>query len=113
MRTRLAVLLVTLFTVTPAFAQAQPSFTISSSSTYYPGQKPQVAVWAHGVSAREFRVYRVNDPVRFFAQLQEQHQFGARGPRVPQGRTWLERFHAWKHGIWTRIRDFIRAQFSV
>ena len=65
------------------------------------------------MSSLEFRVYRVNDPVKFFSQMQELHNFGGRGPALPkQARTWLEKFHAWKHRIWAWFRDFIRAQFS-
>ena len=61
----------------------------------------------------EFRVYRVNDPIKFFSQLQELHSFGGRGPALPKHpRTWLEKFHAWKHSLWAWIRDFVRAQFS-
>jgi hypothetical protein len=89
-----------------------PSFSLSSNETYSPGQTPQVTVWAENVRSLEFRLYRVNDPVRFFAQLKEQHNFGGRAPRVGRERTWLEKFHAWKHNLWTWIRDFVRAQFT-
>ncbi len=79
-----------------------------------PGQKPEVAVYSHNVRQLEFRVYRVNDPIKFFSQLQELHSFGGRAPALPkQHRTWLEKFHAWKHRIWAWVRDFVRAQFSV
>ena len=78
-----------------------------------PGEKPVISVYSHNVSSLEFRVYRVNDAVKFFGQMQELHSFGGRGPAMPkQARTWLEKFHAWKHRIWAWFRDFIRAQFS-
>ena len=55
----------------------------------------------------------MNDPVKFFSQMQELHNFGGRAPSLPkQAHTWLEKFHAWKHRLWAWIRDFIRAQFS-
>ena len=77
------------------------------------GEKPEIGVNAHNVKQLEFRVYRVNDPVKFFSQMEELHNFGGTGPAMPkQAHTWLEKFHAWKHRIWARIRDFIRAQFS-
>ncbi len=113
MRRGFAVLLFLLLAVcAPALAEGDKSFSVSSNETVYPGQKPKVSVWAHDVASLEFRVYRVNDPVRFFAQLQEQHRFGGREPRARRAVTWLEKFHAWKHGIWTWVRDFVRAQFS-
>ncbi len=104
--------------VAPRWAQAQesgePYFSLSSQQTYMPGEKPEVAVYSHNVKQLEFRVYHVNDPIKFFSQLQELHSFGGRGPALPkQPHTWLEKFHAWKHRIWAWIRDFVRAQFSV
>jgi len=88
-------------------------FSLASERTYLPGEKPTVAVYSHNVSTLEFRVYRVKDEVKFFSQMQELHTFGGRGPAMPkQARTWLEKFHAWKHRIWAWFRDFIRAQFS-
>jgi len=100
----------------PLFAQEsndQPYFSLTSDRTYLPGEKVEIAVYSHNVSALQFRVYRVNDPIKFFSQLQEMHSFGGQAPRMPkQAHTWLERFHAWKHRIWARFRDFIRAQFS-
>ena len=92
----------------------EPYFSLSSQQTYMPGEKPEVAVYSHNVKQLEFRVYRVNDPVKFFSQLQELHSFGGRAPALPkQPHTWLEKFHAWKHSVWAWIRDFVRAQFSV
>jgi len=103
--------------VLPLWAQEEADnesfFSLASERTYLPGEKPTISVYSHDVSALEFRVYRVNDPVKFFSQMQELHTFGGRGPGMPkQARTWLEKFHAWKHRIWAWFRDLIRAQFS-
>jgi hypothetical protein len=103
--------------VLPVLAQQNSDtasfFSLTSQRTYMPGEKPEVAVYSHNVTSLEFRVYRVNDPVKFFSQMQEMHNFGGQGPRMPkQARTWLEKFHAWKHRVWAWIRDFVRAQFT-
>jgi uncharacterized protein YfaS (alpha-2-macroglobulin family) len=102
--------------LSPLLAQeqdTQPFFSLTSDRTYLPGEKITVAVYSHNVGALQFRVYRVNDPIKFFSQLQEMHSFGGQALRMPkQAHTWLERFHAWKHRLWTWVRDFIRAQFS-
>ena len=102
--------------LSPLLAQesnVQPYFSLTSDRTYLPGEKVEVAVYAHNVAALQFRVYRVNEPIKFFSQLQEMHSFGGQAPRMPkQAHTWLERFHAWKHRIWAWVRDFVRAQFS-
>jgi hypothetical protein len=97
------------------FAQAERPgfFSLNSSRTYAPGQKVSIDMWAQNVETLEFRVYRVNDPVKFFVDLGDVHQFGGRAPRPPHKLTWLERFHNWKHGIFAWIRDFFRAQFTA
>ena len=97
------------------FAQEEKTgfFSLNSSRTYAPGQKVSIDMWAQNVETLEFRVYRVNDPVKFFAQLGDAHQFGGRAPRPPHKLTWLERFHDWKHSIFAWIRDFFRAQFTA
>ncbi len=98
----------------PAWAQPdKPSFSLNSSQTYGPGEKAEISVWAHNVEALEFRLYRVNDPVKFFAFFKDQHSFGGIGPRVGHEHTLLEKFHAWKHRVWAWVRDFFRGQFSV
>ncbi|HVP55764.1 MAG TPA: alpha-2-macroglobulin family protein [Candidatus Eisenbacteria bacterium] len=92
---------------------AQPYFSVTSERTYLPGEKIEIGVYSNHVTALEFRVYRVNEAGKFFSQLQDMHSFGGQAPRLPlQQRTWLERFHAWKHRMWVWIRDFVRAQFS-
>ena len=110
------ILFVLLIAVAPLCAQdadTESWFSLSSQKTFLPGEKPEIAVNAHNVKELEFRVYRVNNPVKFFSQMQELHNFGGQGPTMPkQAHTWLEKFHAWKHRIWAWIRDFIRAQFS-
>ena len=117
LRHNIVALLLCCALVLPLCAQEQQDteafFSLASERTYLPGEKPTIAVYSHNVSDLEFRVYRVNDAVKFFSQMQELHGFGGRGPRMPrQARTWLEKFHAWKHRIWAWFRDFIRAQFS-
>ena len=112
----IVLLLVIQLLCVPLFAQeAEPEswFSLTSQRTYLPGEKPEIAVNAHNVKQLEFRVYRVNNAVKLFSQMQELHNFGGQTPPMPkQAHTWLEKFHAWKHRIWAWIRDFVRAQFS-
>jgi len=93
--------------------ETQIYFSMSSDRTYRPGEKVEVNLYSSKNAAMQFRVYRVNDAVKFFSQLQDLHSFGGQAPRLPrQAKGWLERFHAWKHRVWAWIRDVIRAQFS-
>src|SRR4051812_13470568 len=87
-------------------------FSLSTNKTYAPGQKATIDVWAQHVDTLEFRVYRVNDPIKFFNDLGDMHQFGGRVTPPPHKLTWLERFHNWKHSMFAGIRDFFRAQFT-
>jgi uncharacterized protein YfaS (alpha-2-macroglobulin family) len=103
--------------LTPMAAQdSEPRayFSITSERTYAPGEKIEIGVFSNHVAALQFRVYRVNDAGKFFSRLQDKHSFGGQAPRLPkQEKTWLERFHAWKHRLWVWFRDFIRQQFSA
>ena len=92
------------------------SFNLSTSKSFAPGEQPKIHLYTHNVDALEFRVYRVNDPVKFMENLRELHSFGPEaemlGKERIDERTWLERFHDWKHELWISIRDFFRYQFS-
>lgn len=99
-----------------AAAAATPYFSLSSDRTFLPGEKATVHLYTRDVPALEFRLYRVNDPVQFFEQLRDVHGFGTGrfGPKEQiDEKTWIERFHDWKHAIWAEIRDFFREQFSA
>jgi uncharacterized protein YfaS (alpha-2-macroglobulin family) len=100
----------------PAMAAATPYFSLSSDKTFLPGEKATVHLYTRDVPALEFRLYRVNDPFLFFENLKDVHGFGTGhfGPKEQiEEKTWIERFHDWKHGIWLDIRDFFRGQFSA
>ena len=100
-----------------ALLAARPvSFNLSTAKTFAPGEKPTIHLYSQNVDELEFRVYRVEDPARFLSGLKDLHSFGEQdwGPkeRVDE-RTWMEKFHDWKHHIWFLIRQFFRDQFSI
>ena len=118
MRLRAVPLLALLFLAIPA-VHAQDhsvSFNISTSKTFAPGEQPKIHLYTHNVDALEFRVYRVNDPVKFMENLRELHSFGPEASLLDKERiderTLLEKFHDWKADLWSSIRDFFRHQFS-
>ncbi len=118
MRPRLVLLLALLF-LTAFTLHAQDdavSFNLSTSKTFAPGEEPKIHLYTHNVDALEFRIYRVNDPVKFIENLRELHSFGPEasllGPEHIDQKSWLERFHDWKSDLWSRIRSFFRFQFS-
>jgi uncharacterized protein YfaS (alpha-2-macroglobulin family) len=88
-------------------------FSLSSDRTYLPGEKVKIRVYANGVNALEFRVYRIDDPAAFFEKLDDVHSFGHVTSEGPiEEKTWIERFHDWKGSLWYRVRDFMRSQYS-
>lgn len=117
MRLRVRLLLAVLVCAVSAQAQDRAvSFNLSTSKTFAPGEQPKIHLYTHNVDALEFRVYRIHDPVKFMENLRELHSFGHEagffGHEQIDERTWLEKFHDWKSGIWESIRDFFRRQFS-
>src|ERR1019366_8115541 len=87
-------------------------FALSSGRTFGVGGKPSVSLNAWNIDTLEFRVYRVDDPVQFFQQLENAHEFGGGAPGPPHQPTLLERIHAWKHRLRTDIRRGLRNQFT-
>jgi len=93
-------------------SEDQPYFALSSSQTFGANGQPKVLLNAWNVDSLAFRVYRINDPVKFFAQLEDPHQFGGNVRQPPQDRTLLERLHIWKRSLHAQIRRALRAQFT-
>ena len=94
---------------------AQPPrayFSLNTQRTFAPGEKVGITYTAQNVASLEFRVYKVNDPVRFFQQLPDPHSFGGQAPPVPKARTLLERFHSWKSATRHAMRSTLRRQFG-
>ncbi len=112
----LLLLLVLLF---PArMLAARPvSFNLSTSRSFAPTEKPTIHLYAQNVDELEFRIYHVQNPGKFLAGLPDLHSFDNGTPFGPKERiderTWLERFHDWKHHLWFLIRRFFRSQFTV
>ena len=92
--------------------ERQPYFALSSFKTFGSNGKPTVTVSAFNVTALQFRVYRVNDPVQFFRQLEDPHRFGDFSFARQRSKSPIERFHRWKSGLRAEIRRSLRAQFT-
>jgi uncharacterized protein YfaS (alpha-2-macroglobulin family) len=112
-----ALLLVAGLLASPRAALAQeettstePFYSVSSRQTYAPSQQPKVWIRFRQVDHLDFRVYRVKDPVQFFAKLKDAHSFGSEKAELAREKTWLERFHEWKRDLRLSIRDFFRGQ---
>ncbi|MEP7305471.1 MAG: MG2 domain-containing protein [Acidobacteriota bacterium] len=91
---------------------ATPAFTLSSQQIFNSREQPEIFLTFRRLDHLDFRVYRVNDPVAFFAKLKDPHRLGNETPIVPQERTWLERIANWKAARRADVRGFVREQFS-
>ncbi len=114
-----ALVLSVLIGFTPARLAAQaldqnaaPAFNVWSSQIFLTTDQPAFSLTYQNVDHLDFRVYRVADPLAFFASLRDPHQLGSEKPVVPQERTWIERIALWKASRRAEIRMFLRAQVS-
>ncbi|MBZ5620829.1 MAG: alpha-2-macroglobulin [Acidobacteriia bacterium] len=111
---RIARLLLLLAAAAPALSQgeSEPYFSISSNRTFPSNGKTVIELSATNLDSLEFRIYRVEDPVKFFQQIEDPHQFGGRVPAPPREPALLERIHLWKRSLRANIRRSLRAQFT-
>src|SRR5437588_3287499 len=95
-------------------ARLHPYLSVSTDSLCLPKGQITVQLYIRCVEALGLRLYHVNDPVLYIEKLCDIHGFGQRSPKEQiETPTLLERFHDWKHHMWTSIRNFFRGQFSA
>jgi hypothetical protein len=90
----------------------RPSFSLSTSAIVTSRQTPAIYLTFRRLDHLDFRVYKVNDPMKFLAGLKDPHQLGSEEPIVSQVPTLLERVADWKADWRWRIRNFFRSQFT-
>ncbi|HSE16636.1 MAG TPA: MG2 domain-containing protein [Pyrinomonadaceae bacterium] len=93
----------------------KPFFSLSTNRTYATSENARLWVDHRGVESLDFRVYRVNDPQKFFSQLSNPHQMGEDeqeevAPDVTRKPSLLERVRAVKAWTYSGIRNYFRDQ---
>ncbi|HEY0099112.1 MAG TPA: MG2 domain-containing protein, partial [Pyrinomonadaceae bacterium] len=97
---------------------AKPFFSLTTNRTYGTSERSRLWLNYRDIDAIDFRVYRVNDPAKFFRALDNPHQFGEDEEgefesfyrkRKP---TFLERVRAFKNIFYLGFRDYFRAQLK-
>src|SRR5258708_577893 len=111
-RTVYTLLLLALATAAVCQNEDQPYFSLSSTRTFASNARPTISLGAWKVDSLEFRVYRINDAVKFFGELDAPNHVGARRALPSHKRTWLERIHGWKHSLRAGILRPLRGQFT-
>lgn len=110
----LAVSLLALVCLRPLSAQdaESPSFSLTSGRVFSPTDQKAISIGFTRVDHLDFRIYKVADPVAFFAGLRELHNLGSFEPVVDQVPTLIERIAAWKAEWRSWFRGFARQQVS-
>jgi uncharacterized protein YfaS (alpha-2-macroglobulin family) len=97
---------------------AKPFFSLLSNRSYGTNERARLWLNYRDIDAIDFRVYRVNDPAKFFHGLENPHQFGEDEQsefesyyrkRKP---TFLEKVRRFKVAFYTWGRDYFRAQLK-
>ncbi|HEX8072548.1 MAG TPA: MG2 domain-containing protein [Pyrinomonadaceae bacterium] len=97
-------------------APAKPFFSVQTNRTYGTNERARVFVNYHDLDTLDFRVYKVNDPVKFFRQLENPHQVGEdedydfQNYYQKRKPTFLERVRRFKLGFYNWFRDYVRTQ---
>lgn len=100
-----------------AIDTTKPFFSLSSNRSFGTTENPRLWLDYRGVSSLDFRVYRVNDPGRFFAQLSDPHQMGKDeeeqlATTLTHKPSLLERIHSAKTWAYSGIRNYVRNQLQ-
>ncbi|HET8782798.1 MAG TPA: hypothetical protein VFM63_10300, partial [Pyrinomonadaceae bacterium] len=95
----------------------KPFFSLSTNRTYGSSENPRMWVDHRGIDKLDFRVYRVNDPQRFFSQLSNPHQMGEyeqeeEVTKLQRKPSLLERLRAIKSWAYSGFRNYLRAQLN-
>jgi uncharacterized protein YfaS (alpha-2-macroglobulin family) len=96
----------------PDAKDARPAFSLASSHIATTKERPEFTLLFRRVTSLDFRVYRVDDAVKFFTGLRDPHALGSEEPVVPQERTLLERIARWKAARRDDVLSSLRGQFS-
>ena len=97
---------------------SKPFFSLSSNRTFSTTENPRLWLDYRGVSSLDFRVYRVNDPAKFFAQLSDPHQVGEDeeeqlATTLTHKPSLLERIRSIKSLAYSGIRNYFREQLKT
>jgi alpha-2-macroglobulin len=99
----------------------KPAFSLSTNRTFGTSDRPRVWVNYQVVTALDFRVYRVKDPVKFFKQLNDPHQMGTEEKQEVAATyqsssggkpSLLERLHSFKLSVTGAFKSYFRKQLN-
>ncbi len=105
----------------PSVAPAlKPSFSLATNRTYGSTDRAKIYVNYQGIDALDFRIYKIQDPAKFFKQLNDPHQMGEAeahdNETVNEAKEskpgLLEKLHDFKTSIWGGVKNYFRKQLN-
>jgi hypothetical protein len=93
----------------------KPYFSLSTNRTYSTADKTRVWINYVGVEHLDFRVYRVNDPVKFFKRLADPHKIGEQEKlevtaSIKQTPSLIEKIREFKVSVYKSLKNYFRSQ---
>lgn len=106
-----------LYVTTEVTTATKPFFSLSTTRTFGTNENPRIWLDHRLLESLDFRVYRINDPERFFTQLSDPHQMGESEQaqmtsQLSHHPSLLERVRAIKLRAYLGIRNYFRAQLK-
>jgi uncharacterized protein YfaS (alpha-2-macroglobulin family) len=95
----------------------KPYFSLTTNRSYSPNETARLWTSYQNIEYLDFRVYRINDPSKFFKQLDDPHEMGEKEKQeIAQGYgaspSLLERTHRLKTSLFGAVRDYVRAHLQ-
>ncbi len=99
------------------YVQTGPSFSLSTNRTFGTSENPRLWLNHRNIDSLDFRVYRINDPQRFFTQLSNPHQLGEDereqvATKLSASYSLLESIREVKVWAYSRIKNYFREQLK-
>jgi uncharacterized protein YfaS (alpha-2-macroglobulin family) len=103
---------------TTVVESTKPYFSLSTNRTFGTRENPRLWLDYRAVNSLDFRVYRVNDPAKFFAQLSDPHQMGEQEEEqitttLKRSPSLLERLRSVKRWAYSGVRNYFREQLKT
>ncbi|HEX8144554.1 MAG TPA: MG2 domain-containing protein [Pyrinomonadaceae bacterium] len=97
--------------------EARPFFSLTTNRSFAPTEKARLWASYRDLEALDFRVYRVNDPVKFFQQLDNPHGVGKEEEDEIESdysreSSTLEKTRSVKSWIYAAIKEYVRDQLK-
>lgn len=101
-----------------ATTDSKPFFSLSTHRTYGTAESARVWLDYRGLDNLDFRVYRIEDPTKFFAQLTNPHQIGEDeneeiATTLSSHPSPLERMRSFKAWAYSGIKSYVRSQLRL